>query len=157
MKRVSGLVFYRCKRRMSRKQLAQQSDVQEATIKRMETDRSFHHPSHMYMRLASCLGITVDDLIAMYPVSMLEDGDQYIKSESSSHQDNCIARYRIIHNLRFRQLADRLELGDKESARIVCKRASALEKHVETLARYHGITAAEFHRRYDGSCMYGVG
>ena len=157
MEYVSGIVYFRRKRRMSRKQLAQQSDVQEPTIKRMETDRSFHHPSHMYMRLAACLGITVDDLIAMYPVSMLEDGDQYIKSESSSHQDNCIARYRIIHNLRFWQLADRLGLADKESARIVCKRASALEKHVETLAKYHGISAAEFHRRYDGRHMYGVG
>jgi len=148
MKQITGLLYFRRKRRLSRIQLAVMSDIEEITLKRMESYTAFCHPSHMYMRLAKCLNITVDDLVLTYPESLLEEGDQHTREARSPHPDNIIGRYKFINNLTFHQLAMRLGLKGKESARVVCKRKNAGNKHVETLARYHGISVEEFRHRY---------
>ena len=101
--------------------------------------------------LAHPLGVSVEELIAQYPDSLLLPGDHFVREAASCHPANAIANYKKAHNLNFDQLADLLGLAARECARVVCRPVVANAEHVATLAALHGISCKEFQRRYVGS------
>jgi hypothetical protein len=54
----------------------------------------------------------------------------------------------VKNNLRYQELADILGLAARESARTVCKRATARDLYVHMLAHYEGMTVDEFRAIY---------
>ena len=54
----------------------------------------------------------------------------------------------IAHNLRYQELADRLGVGSREAARVICKRETARKRHILTLALYELLSPEEFLERY---------
>ncbi len=54
----------------------------------------------------------------------------------------------IRSNLRYQELAERLGVGSREAARVICKRETARTRHVLTLALYELLSPEEFLERY---------
>lgn len=145
---MKGIEMFRRKQHRSMKSLTELTGLTYQTIKSMETESSPNRPCNYYMRLSKVLGVTVEELIADYPESMLNAGDHYVRVSNSSHPDNCLARFRTENNLNYEQLSVLLGLKGRESARVACKSAKPKAEHVARLAKLKGISEKEFRRRY---------
>lgn len=145
---MKGIEMFRLKQHRSMQSLIDLTGLTYQTIKSMEAESSPDRPCSYYMKLSQALGVTVEELIADYPESMLDAGDHYVRASCSSHPDNCLARFREEHNLNFEQLSVLLGLKGRESARVACKSAVPKPEHVVKLAKLKGIGEKEFRRRY---------
>ena len=151
---MNGILYYRLKQHRARQHLADLTGISFPTLKDMETETQFTRPCSYYMRLAAALGVSVEDLIADYPESLLSPGDHFVRTESSSHPNNSIANYRREKNLNFEQLATLLGLAERECARVVCKTPIANADHVATLAALEGLTPKVFEYRFGGGAAH---
>ena len=147
---MNGMLFYRKKQRRTRKEVAELANLCETTVKKMEEATAHTMPCNFYISMSDALGVSVEELIAQYPDSLLLPGDHFVREAASCHPANAIANYKKAHNLNFDQLADLLGLAARECARVVCRPVVANAEHVATLAALHGISCKEFYRRYSG-------
>lgn len=147
---MNGILFYRRKQHKTRIHVANLAGICEPTVKRLEEEIDLQTPCSYYMKLADALGVTVEELIAEYPESLLLPGDHFVRESASCHPENALANYKLEHNLNFDQLAKLLGLAARECARVACRPAAAKPEYMATLAALHGISSKEFHRRYGG-------
>ena len=146
---MTSVEYHRRKNGLSQSALAAKSGLSEMTIQNYE-----HHgiPGHTsvtpLLNLADELGVTLDELLLEHDAKELTSKD---RTRSNSYIDsprNAVSNYRIAHNLRFQELADRLGVGSRESARVVCRRPTARRKHILTLSGYEKISPEEFLELY---------
>lgn len=146
---MTGVEYYRCKRRMTKKTLAELSGVNVTTIANYEGKGI---PESAYVSallpVADALGVKLDELLKDYDGRSLSTLDRAARASCIRSPRNAVDNYRVRNNLRFQELADRLGLADRESARTACKRETARGVHIVRLANYEQITTETFLRRY---------
>ena len=146
---MTGLEFYRKKRQMTRDVLAELAGVTRESILIYE-HRGFSAGTSMQMLLAltTALEITVDELVADHDEAELTTIDRSVRPSNIVSPGNVIYRYKVVHNLRYDELATILGLAARESARYVCKCKTAGKKHVIRLCQHEHMSEDEFLLRY---------
>ena len=146
---MTGVEYYRRKCGLTRPALSAKSGLCVATLMNYE-QRGIpdHTPVSPLLNLADALGITLDALLANYEGGDLTTQDRAKRSSSIRSPRNAVSNYRIAHNLRYQELADRLGVGSREAARVICKRETARKKHILALCCYEQVTPEIFLARY---------
>ena len=146
---MTGVEYFRNKAKLTRKVLAELSGVTASTLANYERKGI---PEGAYVSallpVAEALGVTLDELLEDYDGRSLSTRDRSARASYIRSPRNVVDNYRIRNNLRFQELAERIGLADRESARTACKRETARGVHVERLANYERISREEFLRRY---------
>ena len=152
---MTGVEYWRCKRRLSRSALVKRSGVSEKTLHRMEEGVCPTTKLSIYMDVARALDVPIDELARIYAEEDLESGDRPACRQKAQRDVNCIAVYRRVRNLTHQQLVERLGAHSREWSRQVCSNPRPNKKALLILAKYEGITVEEFERRYavsEGRC-----
>ena len=152
---MTGVGYWRCKRRLSRIALAERSGVSTNTLRLMEDGVCPTTKLSIYMDVARALDVPIDELARIYAEEDLEIGDRPVSWQKTQRDVNCIAVYRRVRNLTHQQLAERLGAHSREWSRQVCSKPRPNQKSLLILAKYEGITVEEFERRYavaEGRC-----
>ena len=134
---MTGVEYYRRKCGLTRPALSAKSGLCVATLMNYE-QRGI--PDHT--------PITLDALLASYEGSDLTTQDRAKRSSSIRSPRNAVSNYRIAHNLRYQELADRLGVGSREAARVICKRETARKKHILALCCYEQVSPEDFLAHY---------
>ena len=146
---MTGVEYFRRKCGLTRPALSARSGLCVATLMNYEQKGiPDHTPVTPLLNLADAFGITLDALLAGYDGSDLTTTDRAKRHSKISSPRNAVSNYRIAHNLRYQELADRLGVGSREAARVICKRETARKRHVLTLALYELLSPEEFLERY---------
>lgn len=146
---MTGVEYYRRKCGLTRPALSAKSGLCVATLMNYEQKGiPDHTPVTPLLNLADAFGITLDELLAGYDGSDLTTTDRAKRHSKISSPRNAVSNYRIAHNLRYQELADRLGVGGREAARVICKRETARKRHILTLALYELLSPEEFLERY---------
>ena len=146
---MTSVEYHRRKNGLSQSALAAKSGLSEMTIQNYE-----HHgiPGHTsvtpLLNLADALGVTLDELLLEHDGAELTTKDRSKRKSYIDSPRNAVSNYRIAHNPRFQELADRLGVGSRESARVICRRPTARRKHILTLSGYEKISPEEFLELY---------
>ena len=146
---MTGVEYYRRKCGLTRPALSAKSGLCVATLMNYE-QRGIpdHTPVSPLLNLADALGITLDALLASYEGSDLTTQDRAKRSSSIRSPRNAVSNYRIVHNLRYQELADRLGGSSREAARVICKRETAGKKHILALCWYEQVSPEDFLAHY---------
>jgi len=146
---MTSVEYHRRKNGLSQSALAAKSGLSEMTIQNYEHGGIPGHTSVTpLLNLADALGVTLDELLTEHDGSELTTKDRSKRKSCIDSPCNAVSNYRIAHNLRFQELADRLGVGSRESARVICKRDTARRKHILTLSGYEKISPEEFLELY---------
>ena len=146
---MTGVEYYRRKLNLTRPTLAARSGLSVATLMNYEQRGiSDYTPVTLLLNLADALGVTLDELLCEHDKSELTTIDRVKRKSRIDSPRNAVSNYRIAHNLRYQELADRLGVGSRESARVICKRETARRKHILTLSRLEKLSPEEFLERY---------
>lgn len=144
-----GLQYHRRKQQMTVARLSELSGVTKECIRKYEKEGMGEGASTItLLALADALKISIEDLLHEYDGEELTTVDRATRTSSIHSPGNVIHNYRIAHNLRYQELADLLGLAARESARVVCQRATARQKHVLRLCQHENISQGEFLERY---------
>ena len=148
---MSGLEYYRRIQGMSLHMLAAASGVAAITISKMEHDVD-SVTAKTAQKLSVALGVSVDQLLESH---MEEETEYFTKQASfrsgSGNPNNCLERYRLEKHLPYKTLAERCGNTTTEAGRIACHRETPLSEHIQAVAAYEGMTAAEFMKKYGGN------
>lgn len=142
---MTGVEYYRRKRQLTRPALSARSGLSKQTLANYEQkgipDRTSVPP---LLNLADALGVTLDELLTDYDGSELTTADRIRRGSKIDSPRNAVSNYRIAHNLRYQELADRLGVSGRETARVICKRETARRKHILALCEYENLSPEEF-------------
>ena len=144
---MTGVAFWRRKRRLGYYRLQEKCGISVQTLKLLEEDRSETRSMEVYLRLATALEVSVDELLREYDESQLSMGDQRTRKNATS-AGNCIGVFRRCENLTLTQLASLLGVGSRECARRLCISAEPMERHIATLAAYLNMEPEAFRAKY---------
>lgn len=146
---MTGVEYYRRKRGLTQPALSAMSGICVMTIQNYEHKGVPGRTSvTMLLNLSDALGVTLDELLAEYDERELTTRDRSKRKSYIDSPRNAVSNYRVAHNLRFQELADRLGVGSREAARVICKRETARQKHILALCRYEGMDMEEFLDKY---------
>ena len=146
---MTSVEYHRRKHGLTRPALAARSGLSVATLMNYEQKGIPGHTSVTpLLNLADALGVTLDGLLCEHDKSELTTVDRIKRKSRIDSPCNAVSSYRIAHNLRYQELADRLGVGSRESARVICKRETARRKHILTLSRYEKLSPEEFLELY---------
>lgn len=125
--------------------------VNSDTIRRIErTDAAKTSIDHMY-RISEVLGVTIDQLLRpCTPEETEAVNSMNIKCNSSQTvcPTNIAAIYMRRHRLTLAELARRMGLKGRESARQACTHPQPRKKHINALAAHEKISPQEFLKEY---------
>ena len=146
---MTSVEYHRRKHGLSQSTLAAKTGISVMTIQNYEHGGIPGHTSVTpLLNLADALGVTLDELLLEHDGAELTSKDRTRHRSYIDSPCNAVSNYRIAHNLRFQELADRLGVGSRESARVICKRKTARWKHILTLSGYEKISPEEFLELY---------
>ena len=146
---MTGVEYYRRKRQLTRSELSTRSGLSKQSLMNYEQKGVPGHTSvSPLLNLADALGVTLDELLTDYDGSELTTADRIRRGSKIDSPRNAVSNYRIAHNLRYQELADRLGVSGREAARVICKRETARRKHILTLSRYEKLSPETFLERY---------
>lgn len=146
---MTGVEFFRRKLGLTQPQLSVLSGICVMTIQNYEHKGiSDHSPVSPLLNLADTLGVTLDELLAAHDASELTTMDRIKYRSAIDSPHNAVNNYRVANNLRFQELAERLGVGSREAARVVCRRETALEKHILALSSHEHLSPERFLERY---------
>lgn len=147
---MNGIRYYRIEKGMTQHELAALAGVSIATIVSMEQmERPHGIYTYNYKKVRDVLGIPLDELIRNDFPDREDAGYASVPYASrTENPNNCISEYRREKKLSFQKLAERLGATSRECGRKACVPDIPLEKHIQTLAAYEGISVEEFIRRY---------
>ena len=146
---MTGVEYFRRKCGLSRPMLSAKSGLCVATLMNYEQKGiPDHTPVSPLLNLADALGITLDALLDSYDGSDLTTVDRVKRHSKIGSPGNAVSNYRIAHNLRYQELADRLGVSSRQSAQVICKRRAAKHKYIVILSRFENISPEEFLNRY---------
>ena len=147
---INGIEYYRRKRGMSIRALAEKSELSVPYVRSLLHGKGCETALRQYMRLSNALGTPIDTLLPNYDENELDVGRYCTYGSQTEDRGNCITVYRHRKGLSYRQLALRMGCATRESGRQACMHAVPKEKHLRALAAYEGISPEEFCRRYSG-------
>ena len=146
---MTGVEYYRRKMQISICDLSRRTGITATTLQRYERiGIPDHTPVAPLILLADTLNTTLDQLLDHIDGEDLTSRDRKIYTSNIYAPNNLVSNYRIIHNLRYEELAEILLLGSRESARVACRRETARDKHILQLSRYEKISTEELISRY---------
>lgn len=148
---MTGVSYWRMKRHLSKKELAEKAGVSFTFISKLEKRYAPESAFVLYIWLADALNVTVDGLLEEYNEAELSLGDHgtYRKTEGKHKVVNCIAEYRKEENLTYQELSSILGIASRERARQICNALSPSKKHMKVLAERENLSVADFIARYD--------
>ncbi len=152
---MNGIKYFRCKNRMTLSDLDRASGVNISTISKLEKKIEPTTSLDIYVRIASALSVTLDDLLIDYDDETLQDCDHPTAKRKSKNINNCLEAYRRYENLTFQQLGVRMGGLSRQRAQMICAADLPNRKALELLAQYEGISLEEFEQRYavlEGRC-----
>lgn len=142
---MNGFHYWRHKRRMTRRALAREAGCTPEFLMMQERDGNLSVSSTFVASIAKVLDVTMDELFQEYPEEALEVGDHPTnRSRAGGRPLNAVGRYRLAHNLTYRELADRLEVTFRQSAQALCVSLHPSPRFLERLAALENMTVEEF-------------
>ena len=155
---VNGYRYWRCKRHMTLKELAEAAGCTTTFLGAQERRANPSVSSAMVAAVAKALGVTMEELFQTYPEEALEAGDHHgNRTRPGGRPLNVVGRYRLAHNLTYVELADLLGQGSPQAARNLCISPQPSLRTLEKLAALEGIGVEEFLRRYaDGEAEHDI-
>lgn len=146
---MNGFRYWRRKRHMTLRELAQAAGCPEAFLVAQERKANPSVSSATVAAVARALGVTMDELFQVYPEEALGAGDHHgNRSRSGGRPINVVGRYRLARNLTYRELANQLGQGSPQAARNLCVSRRPSRRSLEKLAALEGLGVEEFLRRY---------
>ena len=148
--KITGAMYYRVKKNMTRKELAELSGLDFHTISRVENGGDLRKMLHKTVaNYAQALGVTMDALMEVHDISELGNSTHIVRSRTA-HPGNCIANFAREKHYTMKQLGDVLGVtGERE-------REYAPPRYVQILAEREGVLPAEFRRRYGNDDQRGA-
>ena len=152
MSTITGLEFYRCKRRMQKVDLHKAAGVSLSSITVLEALPTLDKcRMELILRLADALEVTVDQILEIHDRKELTPLDRSFQVSTDYCARNPVAIYRQAKNLTLRELGKLLGGLTKWGTSKVCRTAKPPCWHIRTLASLEGMTEEEFLEtfRYD--------
>ncbi len=150
---MNGVKYYRTKKGLNQKQLAALSGVSMVTIAAMEKGgRNKGIYPGKYIKIKAVLCVSVDELLREdFPA--VEDGApvRILRRSRTENVQSCLTQYRHVHRLTLDEMSSRLGVTSKECSRQACAAEVSLEKHIQTLASFEGLSVIEFIELYTPS------
>lgn len=147
---MSGFRYWRCKRHMTLRELAQEAGCNRVFLMIQEREANPSASSALVASVAKVLNVTMDELFQEYPEEALEAGDHHgNRSRPGGRPLNVVGRYRLAHNLTYREMADRLGQHSSQAARNLCISPRLSRRSLERLAALENLEVEELLRRYD--------
>lgn len=142
---MSGFRYWRHKRRLTLQELAQAAGCAPAFLILQERKANLSASSALVASVAGALDVTMEELFQEYPEEALEAGDHHgNRSRVGGRPLNAVGRYRLAHNLTYRELADRLGVTSRQSAQALCVSPRPSLRFLERLAALENMTVEEF-------------
>lgn len=153
-KLISGVEYWRCKRRVSTTELKELIGCAGATAQAWKNPNRLLGMSDFscVIAVADRLNVTIDQLFEVHSTAELEAGDRAQRETKYHPSSNCLSRYRIEKGLSYAQLGERMGLT-RQRVQIACKQKTAPESGVKRICRYEQLTPAEFCTRYGGEAV----
>ena len=145
---MTGLYYHRRKARLTVEELSERAGLCTATIRTLENVLTPGTPSSTVARLASALGVSMEELLRVYPDDALQDGDHPRFRPRGTPRYNLLEVYRREHNLTYQELATLLGQRTRQAAQRACVVSDPWPRHVALLAQREGLTVQEFEKRY---------
>lgn len=146
---MTGLEYYRRKMQLSICELSRRTGITATTLQNYErTGIPDHTPVAPLIKLATELDISLDELLSCCDGNTLSRKDRKVYSSNIISPKNIINNYRISKNLRYEELAELLLRNSRESARVACRRETALGKHIRRLSDLEHTTPEELIELY---------
>ena len=145
---MTGVRYWRLRRRMSKKDLAAKSGISNTFIGVAEKTISPTTSLWCYIRLARVLDVTVSDICREYSVDQLRGCDR-VPSKRTTCQapTNCLDRYRKEANLSFDQLGKLLGVS-RQFAHAICRKEIVSDQYVVRLAESLGMSTEEIRTQF---------
>lgn len=145
---MSGVRYWRLKRRMTYTALGKEAGCGGSTIRRLEDD--LDHASYaLLIRIADALGVTVDQLAEEYPGDAVGPGDHpTAKCTMDPVRLNPVGRYCRASNISLPEYAAMAGAHSRQAARRVWMKKKLKPGEIEPLARLAGLSQEEFLAQY---------
>ena len=144
---MTGIKLSRMRKGLSAQKLAAIVGVSTSTVRKWEKEIPTMLSAQYLIPLADALEVLVDDLVKVYDDDLLPKGHR-VPYECKYPPGNCIDVYRRSKMLSYRQLAERMGAGSKQSASLNCRADIPNPKYIARLAELEGISPTEFEQRY---------
>lgn len=147
---MNGFRYWRCKRRMTLRELAREAGCNSAFLMIQEREANPSASSALVASVAGVLGVTMDELFQEYPEEALEAGDHHgNRSRPGGRPLNVVGRYRLAHNLTYQEMADQLGQRSSQAARNLCISPRLSRRSLERLAALENLEVEELLHQYD--------
>lgn len=145
---MSGILFWRLKRRMTYTALGKVAGCDGSTIRRLEQDLD-HASCALLVRVADALGVTVDQLDMEYPEDSVTLGDHpAARYTMPVSRLNPVGRFCRERNISLPEYAALTGKRSRQAALRVWTKQKLKPGEILPLARMDGLTVEEFLRRY---------
>lgn len=146
---MTGIEYFRRKRRMSVKALTAAAHLGETTVTNYEHLRPEQMQIPVLLKISRALDVPIDDLIKEYDESLLEPGDHHTHTRNISlTKTTPIANYRRAKNLTVAQLAE-IAGCTKQNISRACIEGGRRDKIIAKICKHDGIDRETFDRLYD--------
>ena len=150
---MTGLEYYRIKKDLSRKALAEQVGCTESSVRLYERLASQGKGrSSLWVAFSDYLGVSVAELLKSdFPGVPDRNNQMYFRKSKTANSENPITVYYRAHRLSYRELAERMGYTTRECGRKACAAERASPQHIRALAEYEGISVSAFVRKYSSN------
>ena len=153
--KITGVEFYRRKRKMKQRELAEKSGVSVAAIEAWGDPEKLEGCVSVrkgLLPIANALAISLEQLLEVHDCNELEDGDRVHCPCSLKSSGNCVSNYRLTKNVTYRTLGSYLAIS-REMARKICnadreRLVNHYGDYVAMLADRESISSVDFYRIY---------
>ncbi len=147
---MTGVHYWRCKRRLTSTALVKLCGVNEKTLRNMEREFQPAVSLHQYIKVAEALQTSVESIFEIYPENALNDSDRPDRSGlANSPVVNLIGQYRKQQNLTYKQLAERYGATSREFGRLLCNAPKPSKAAIKAFADFEKISVEEFEKLYE--------
>ena len=145
---MSGVRYWRLKRRMTYTALGKEAGCGGSTVRRLEDD--LDHASYaLLIRIADALGVTVDQLAEEYPEDAVGPGDHpTAKYTMDPVRLNPVGRYCRASNISLPEYAAMAGVHSHQAARRVWTKQKLKPGEILPLAQLAGLSQEEFLVQY---------
>ena len=143
-----GIEYHRMKQRLTKKEFAERAGCSLQTLARLEQEMPPSASCRIIDNCAKALGVSMEEIVREYPDDILAAGDHPSTESKTENPNNCLSQYRRAKNLTFEELAMRLGNSTREAGRIACARSVPLDKDMQKLASFEGMSMEAFQELY---------
>lgn len=145
---MSGVRYWRLKRRMTYTALGKEAGCGGSTIRRLEDD--LDHASYaLLIRIADALGVTVDQLAEEYPEDAIGPGDHPAQTYTvEDSRLNPVGRFCRERNISLPEYAAMAGAHSRQAARRIWTKQKLKPGEILPLAQLAGLSQEEFLVQY---------